>query len=202
MSELICNFDFSEHPIIIPTWALVYLLTQPLRDLFNSAASRRAERDIIPLNAEICALRHLDIGRIIGRRWIQDHDDAHHLVVLSLYRDRDGSIFPFFMIEAFYTATLTEPVGERACFIEAQWPERLSGTTICSICTMFVIDKESGKRLHLRSHLSNVRLSRAFTGLLGEGRSFKICASGAHEGLLFCHAPSEWAYFSTSPLLR
>ena len=163
MSELICNFAFSEHPITIPAWALDYLLTQPLRDLFNSAASR-AKHDIIPLDAEICALRHLDIGRIIRRRWIRDNDDAHHLVVLGLYRDRNGSVFPFIMIEASHTATMTEPVGERACFIEAQRPERLSGTTICSICTMFVIDKQSGQRLHLRSHLSNVRLQKLSLG--------------------------------------
>ena len=37
MSELICNLDFSEHSLTIPTWALNYLLTQPLRDLFNSS---------------------------------------------------------------------------------------------------------------------------------------------------------------------
>ena len=132
MSELICNLDFSEHPIAIPTWAFDYLLTHPLRNLFNRAASR-AEHDIIPLDAEIYALRHLDIGRIMRRRWIRDNDDVYHLIILSLYRDRNSSVVPFIMIGAGYIATLTERARERACFIEAQWPQRLSGTIIRSI---------------------------------------------------------------------
>ena len=128
---------------------------------------------------------------IIRRRWIRDNDGDHHLINLSLYRERNSSVIPFIMIEAGYIATLTERVRERACFIEAHWPQRLSGTIIRSICTMFVIDRKSGQRLHLRSHFSNVRLSRAFTGLSGKGRSYRVCASGAHEGLLSCRVSSE-----------
>lgn len=161
MSELICNFECSEHPLHIPTWALNYILSQPLRDVLHNAATR-TETDVIPPDAEFCALRHLDIRRILRRRWIDEDHDAYHLILLSLYLDRHGSVIPFIMIEGTYTATLTEPVGARTCFLEAQWPQRVREMIICSICTMFVIDYESGKRLHLRRHRSNVRLSSTF----------------------------------------
>lgn len=166
MSELICNFECSEYPLHIPAWALNYILTQPLRDILRNAAIR-TETDVIPPDAKFCALRHLDIRRIIRRRWIDEDHDAHHLILLSLYLDRDGSVIPFIMIEGSYTARLTEPAGARACFLEAQWPSRLSERIICSVCTMFVIDYESGKRLHLRPYGSNVRLSSTSTAHLG-----------------------------------
>ena len=156
MSELICNIRLSKDPTEIPAWALEYLLTLPLRDILHSAAVR-TEHEFIPLDAEVCILRHLDIQRILHRRWIKLDSDGGHWNILSLYRDRNGSIVPFIMIQASYTAILTEPLRDQGCIVEAHWPNRLSGTIIRSICTMFAIDDESGQRLHLRSHISNVR---------------------------------------------
>ena len=156
MGELICNISLSKGPTKIPAWTLEYLLTQPLRDILHSAGIR-TEHEIIPLDAEVCILRHLDIQRILRRRWIELDSDGGQWNILSLYRDRNGSIVPFIMIQAKYTALLTEPLPDQVCIVEAQWPQRLSGTIIRSICTMFAIDNESGQRLHLRSHLSNVR---------------------------------------------
>ena len=95
--------------------------------------------------------------------------------MLSLYPDEDGSVVPFIMIEAGYVPTETEPVRGRACYVEAQWPPRLSGTIIRSNCTMFVIDDESGKCLHLGSHLSNVRLSSTITASSGGIEASKTC---------------------------
>ena len=159
MSELICNIKLSNEPTNIPAWALEYLLTRPLKDVLHSAAVR-TEREIIPPDAEICILRHLDIGRILRRRWIEIDSDGSHWNILGLYQDRSGSIVPFIMIQALYTPIRTEPSHDQTCIIEAQWPQRLSGTIIRSICSMFAIDRESGQRLHLRSHISNVRPSR------------------------------------------
>ena len=165
MSELICNFGFSEQPFQIPDWALKYLLTMPLQIILRRAAVR-TENDIIPLDAKFCSLPRLDISRIVRRRWIRDTDDAHHLMVLSLYLDETSSVVPFIMIEASYTSTLTNSVTGRDCFIEAQWPPRLDenerAVSIRSACTLFAIDKESGQRLHLRSRLLDVRLSGLF----------------------------------------
>lgn len=184
MSELICNFECSEQPLHIPAWALNYILTQPLRDILHNAAIR-TETDIIPPDAEFCVLRHLDIRRILRRRWIDEDHDAYHLILLSLYLDRHGSVIPFIMIEGSYTATLTEPVGARACFLEAQWPYRLSAGIICSICTMFVIDYESGKRLHLRPHRSNVRLFSTFMAHI-RLKLHVMCRQVGHMSALGC----------------
>ena len=159
MSELICNIKLSEDPTKIPAWALEYLLTQPLQDILHSAAVR-TEHEIIPLDAEVCILRHLDIIRILRRRWIVVDNDGSQWNALSLYRDRNGSIVSFIMISASHTAILTEPLHDQVCIVEAQWPQRLSESIILSTCTLFAIDSESGQRLHLRSHLSNVRPSK------------------------------------------
>ena len=159
MSELICNIKLSKDPTKIPAWALEHLLTRPLQDILRRAALR-TEHEIIPLDAEVCILRDLDIGRILRRRWMELDGDGSHWNVLSLYQDRNGSIVPFMMIKASYTAILTEPLRDQTCVVEAQWPERLSGTNLRSICTMFAIDNESGQRLHLRSHVSNVSSSK------------------------------------------
>ena len=159
MSELICNIQLSKDPTKIPAWALEYLLTRPLKDILHSAAVR-TESEIIPIDVEICILRHLDIRRILRRRWIEIDGDGSHWNALGLYQDRSGSIVPFIMIQTTYTAIRTEPSHGQTCIIEAQWPERLSGTIIRSVCTMFAIDRESEQRLHLSSHISNVRLSR------------------------------------------
>ena len=156
MSELICNINFSKDPTKIPAWALEYLLTRPLRDILHSAAVR-TEQEIIPLDAELCILRNLDIQRILRRRWIDSDGDGDHWNIISLYQDRNGSIVPFIMIQASYTAMLTEPLRDQTCIVEAQWPQRLSGTIIRSICTILAVDNESGQRLHLRSHILNVR---------------------------------------------
>ena len=158
MSELICNIKLSKDPTKIPAWALEHLLTRPLGDILHSAAVR-TEHETIPLDAEVCILR-LDIVRILRRRWIELDGDGTHWNVLSLYQDRDGSIVPFIMIQASYMAILTEPLRDQPCIVEAQWPERLSRTNIRSICTMFAVENEGGRRLHLRSHVSNVRLIR------------------------------------------
>ena len=166
MSELICNFGYSEHTSHIPNWALDYLLTKPLRDILHSAAFR-TEHDSIPYNAEFCALRKLNIGRILRRRWIEDESqdgDSHHRMKLGLYLGEHRSVIPFILIIAV------------DCLVESQWPPRLDTSdweTIRSICTMFVIDYETGKRLHLRSHLSDVRLPSVFTASSGERRRFK-----------------------------
>ena len=158
MSELICNIKLSKDPTKIPAWVLEYLLTQPLQDILHSAAVR-TEHEIIPLDAEVCILRHLDIIRILRRRWIEVDADGSQWNALSFYRDRNGSIVPFMMISASHTAMVTEPLRDKVCIVEAQWPQRLSERNILSICTLFAIDSESGQRLHLRSHISNVRPS-------------------------------------------
>ncbi len=178
MSELICNFQSSEQALKLPGWALSYLLTQPLRSILQSAAVR-TESDIIPPNARFCALRGLDIARILRQRWIEDHSngDSHHCIILGLYLDEIRSIvIPFIMIKAGYASTLTEPVHGRRCFVEATWPSRLDDRgRIRSICTMFAVDRETGYRLHLRSFHSNVRFPNAFTATFGEGGTFNIC---------------------------
>ena len=153
MSELICNIKLSKDPTTISAWALEYLLLQPLQDILHSAAVR-TEHDTIPLDAEVCILRQLDIIRIVRRRWIAFDVDGSQWNALSLYRDRNGSIVPFITIQASHTA---EPLHDQVCIVEAQWPQRLSETIVLSICTLFAIDSENGQRLHLRSHLSNVR---------------------------------------------
>ena len=176
MSELICNFRFCKDAINIPAWALEYLLTQPLRDILHTAAFRK-EHEIVALDAEVFNLRRLDIKRILRRRWIEvDSDgDYGHWNALSLYRDRTGSVVPLVMIEARYTMMLTEPLRDQGCTVETQWPQRLSGTNVRSICTMFVIDDESGQRLHLRPHRSNVRFFHEVNAMLGVGKSLEIC---------------------------
>ena len=193
MSELISNIKLSKDSVKIPAWALEYLLTRPLRDILHSAAVR-TEHDIIPLDAEVCFLRHLDVQRILHRRWIDPGSDGRHWNVLGLYQDRNGSIVPFIMIEAKYTARLAEPLREHICIVEAQWPQRLSGEIIRSICTIFAIDNESGQRLHLRSHHSNVRPFK-FDLLSGDGRSFKTYLRDILA--LSCHSST----FSTAPPL-
>ena len=92
------------------------------------------------------------------------------------------------MIEAGYVSTETEPVRGRPCFIDAQWSPRLSETIIRSICTMFIIDSESGQRLHLRSHLSNVRLHIIFIALSGKAEASRL-ALNAYEGFRTQHVP-------------
>ncbi len=157
MSELICNFQFSKDPVRVPHWALDYLLTRPLQDILHEAAIRTEDK-VVPLDTEICALLQLNIRRILRRRWIELDDDAGHNIILTLYSNRDGSVVPFIMIDAIYTAMLPVPARDRRCMLEAQWPPRMSGENILSTCTMCAIDSESGLRLHLRLHISNVRL--------------------------------------------
>lgn len=199
MSELICNFHFSEHPLHIPNWALGYLLTKPLQEILGSAAAR-TKNNIIPCDAEFCALRGVDIGRILRRRWIEDSSDdcdSYHLMVLSLYLDEHQSVVPVIMIEAFYTSTQSKT--EKGCFMEAQWPQRMdeSRTIILSTCTMFAIDRETGQRLHLRSSLPIVPLSRTVTATSGEGGAFQD-QLGEHEGNVARNAPSDRVYISAS----
>ena len=159
MSELVRNISPSNDPTRVHAWAFEYLLTRPLRDILYSAAVR-TENDIIPLDADVFILRHLDIKRILRRRWIDLDSDGDHWNVLSLYQDRNGSVVPFLMIQASYTAILTETLRDQACIVEAQWPQRLSGEIIRSICKVFAIDTESGHRLHLRCHRQKVRPSK------------------------------------------
>ena len=179
MSELICNFQFSKDAIDIPTWALEYLLTQPLRDILHTAAFR-TEHEIVPLDAEICNLRRLDIKRILRRRWIEvdSNGDYGNWSALSVYQDRTGSVVPLVMIKASYKTMLTEPLmplRDQDCAVEAQWPQRLSGMNVRSICTMFVVDDESGQRLHLRPHSSNVRFPHGVNTMLDDGESLETC---------------------------
>lgn len=155
MAELICNIEDSEHSSQVPSWALNYLLNRPIQEIFHNAASRE-EVDTIPLDAETCILQCLNIRRVIQRRWIEDDGDANHMMILSLYLCKDGSVIPFIMIQTVYSMTENGIEHQRNCFVEAQWPPRLSGTTIRSTCTWFAIDQECGQRLHLRSHVSNV----------------------------------------------
>ena len=157
MSELICNFQPSKDPVKVAPWALDYLLTRPLQEILHQAAIR-TEEDVVPLDTEICALRQLDIRRILRRRWIEVGNDADHDIILSLYRNRDYSVVPFIMINAFYTAMLPLPARDRDCILEAQWPHQVSGQDIVSTCKKCAFDSESGNRLHLRPHGSNVRL--------------------------------------------
>ena len=168
MSELICNLQSGKDPMHIPAWALDYLLTQPLRDILHSAAFRN-EHDVVPIDAETCALPRLDIKRILLRRWIElDHKIIRgHRIILSLYLSKSGSVVPFIMVDAEY---FPKNSCTKLCIIEGQWPHQVSEETnaIHDICTKCVFDRESGKRLHLRPHSSNVRLSHhcpAFVGL-------------------------------------
>lgn len=167
MSELICNLQSGKDPVQIPAWTLDYLLTQPLRDILHSAAFRK-EHDIVPVDAETCALPRLDIKRILLRRWIISEYPTHP-IILSFYLSKSGSVIPFIMVDAEYSAMLPAPPCTKHCIIEGQWPHQVSEETdaIRAICTKCVFDKESGKRVHLRPHLSNVRHSHLSPTMVG-----------------------------------
>ncbi|KAL8894123.1 MAG: hypothetical protein Q9192_004597 [Flavoplaca navasiana] len=149
--EFICNLDSSE-TLTIPWWAIHYLLTQPLKKILLAAASR-TEQDMIPLDASYYALRTLDLGRLLRRRWIDTGDDGAHMMVLALYRSTDGDITPLILIETEYTPVL-DPITSSfhfSCLAEAQWPPRVSGENVRSPCTLFALDKVFDRRLHLTS---------------------------------------------------
>ncbi|KAL8894530.1 MAG: hypothetical protein Q9192_004242 [Flavoplaca navasiana] len=153
--ELICNLDSSE-ALAIPRWAIRYLLTQPLKEILLAAASR-TEQDTIPLDASYYVLSTLDLGRLLRRRWIDTGDDGAHMMVLALYRTTNGEITPLILIDVEYSQ-VPMPSQLRFCLAEAQWPPRVSGENVRSTCTLFALDKHSGRRLHLASPW-NERLS-------------------------------------------
>ncbi|KAL9636906.1 MAG: hypothetical protein Q9204_002076 [Flavoplaca sp. TL-2023a] len=149
--ELICNLDGSETSAI-PWWAIHYLLTQPLKEILLAAASR-TEQDTVPLDASYYVLRTLDLGRLLRRRWIDTGDDGAHMMVLALYRTTDGEITPLILIDVDYSVVRGCAISPllKSCLAEAQWPPRVSAENVRSPCTLFALDKNYGRRLHLTS---------------------------------------------------
>ena len=149
--ELICNLDSSE-ALPIPWWAIHYLLTQPLKEILLAAASR-TEQDTIPLDASYYVLKTLDLGRLLRRRWIDTGDDGAHMMVLALYRTTDGEMSPLILIDVEYSLVPGLFMSRHLyfCLAEAQWPARVSGEHVHSLCTLFALDKNSEMRIHLVS---------------------------------------------------
>ncbi|KAL8930184.1 MAG: hypothetical protein Q9208_000801, partial [Pyrenodesmia sp. 3 TL-2023] len=148
--ELICNLTSSAITSTIPWWAIHYFLTQPLKEILSAAASR-TEQDTIPPDANVYILRTLNLGRLLRRRWIDTGDDGAHMMVLALYRTTGGEINPLILIDIEYTVFPRATARLYSfCLAEAQWPPRLSGASVRSICTLFAVDRDSETRLHLR----------------------------------------------------
>ncbi|KAL9032312.1 MAG: hypothetical protein Q9180_006577 [Flavoplaca navasiana] len=81
------------------------------------------------------------------------------MMVLALYRTTDGEITPLILIDVEYSEISfisRSPFYLRFCLAEAQWPPRVSSENIHSLCTLFALDKNDGKRLHLAT-LGNER---------------------------------------------
>ncbi|KAL9028118.1 MAG: hypothetical protein Q9180_007221, partial [Flavoplaca navasiana] len=147
--ELICNLDSSYKAI--PWWVLQYLLTQPLKEILLAAASR-TEQDTIPPDASYYVLTTLDFGRLLRRRWIDTGDDGAHMMVLALCRTTDGKITPLILVDVEFSFLPRPALSSYvllSCLAEAQWPPRVSGENVLSPCTLFALDKDSGRRLHL-----------------------------------------------------
>ncbi|KAL8875856.1 MAG: hypothetical protein Q9198_005843, partial [Flavoplaca austrocitrina] len=124
----------------------------PLKDILLAAASR-TEQDTIPLHGSYYALKTLDLGRLLRRRWIDTGDDGAHMMVLALYRSTVGEITPLILVEVEYSPLPGPPWSSYlfSCLVEAQWPPRVSGEIVRSTCTLFALEKNSGSRLHLAS---------------------------------------------------
>lgn len=163
MSELICNFEFDSQTLHIPAWALTYLLTHSLREVLHQAATR-TQQHIVAREAKFCILIGVNVGRIIRRRWIDENDDAHIDYRLALCMQEDGFITPLVLIGVGYETMSAGTRHGKGCYMEAQWPPRLSGAEIHSTCTLFAVDDKSEQRLHLRSSDAKVRFHETVIG--------------------------------------
>lgn len=159
MSELICNTELDSQTLRVLVWALTYLLTHSLREIFYRAATR-TQQDIIARDAKFCLLHGLNIERIIRRRWIDENDDAHIDYRLALCMQEDGSITPLVLISVVYDTASAGMKLEKNCYMEAKWPPQLFEAEIHSTCTLFAVDDQSEERLHLRSSNSKVRFDK------------------------------------------
>lgn len=122
LSELICD-TIAGKTWQMPTWAFGYLMNTPLQQVLHIARSRR-DIDVIPGNAEICALVYLDLMDLLRKRngFVESYMISNK-VRLALYREKrevgaDLVVFPFLMTGVpyrEYDSTLADAI----CWIEA-----------------------------------------------------------------------------------
>ena len=159
MSELICNIEFDLQTLRVLVWALTYLLTHSLREVLYRATTR-TQQNIIARDVKFCFLNDLNIERIIRRRWINENDDAHIDYRLTLCMQENDFIISLILISMMYDIASAEMKIEKDCYMKAKWSSQVFEAKIHSICTLFVVNDKSEKRLHLRSFNSKIRFDK------------------------------------------
>jgi len=176
--ELICASK-SGLTVKIDDWALSYLLNHSLHAILKEASRRDAHQNVngepVPLEAKVSVLKHIDFKRIIrlrGQREAtspQGTDDRHQWS-LGLYTLDGKKIYPFILIEMPYKMPSiweNRKYVEAYCWVEAAWdiredrssrmiahqasPDRGAFWSMDDLCSLYVADSASSKRLHLRS---------------------------------------------------